>query len=749
MPDRHLIGYVNAWSVAAGDAIDVIVSSSESSYEADLVRLRHGDGRPGAPGLKERVVAGLRAGQPGRVQPTWPGSCITVPVNSEVAQLHDFSVALWVWPTTPALERVQGLVSTLDEGGAGWALVLDGRGRVGVVLADATTVEHVFHDVPLRERTWHFVGISYESSEATTRLFVWPIDSKDRLVSHQRRVRPSVRPPASDRWLLAVAQRDRKGGGPCRSTGHLNGKLDRPAIFARALGTVEMRALASGRTAAEVGKSALLAAWDLGREPDSTRVLDLGPRQLHGTTVNSPTRAVTGHNWSAGCLDFSQSPQTYGAIHFHDDDLDSADWEPDFTCTLPQDAPSGVYAIRLRAGSLEDRIPLFVRRPANTPVASVALLLPTFTYLAYANSRSLHRREVTAAGVLGRRPAPHRLDTWLAGHPELGLSVYDRHSDGSGCCHSSRLRPIVSLRPDHVSWTTGAPRHLGADLYIVDWLEEEGTRFDVITDEDLHVAGVELLRPYRAVITGTHPEYATAPMLDALDAFLSAGGRLLCLGGNGFYGVTSVPSDRRHVIEVRRGHAGTRPWESEPGEVHHASTGEAGGLWRHRGRPPNALLGAGFGAQGWDYRASGYVRAADSFSPRASWIFEGVGQEEVIGDFGLVMGGAAGDELDRADPALGTPDGTMVLASSSGHSDYYRVAVEDVLTMGPGLTGSTDPRVRADLVYRETAGGGAVFSASSICWAGSLSHNGYDNNVARVTRNVLRGFLGAALPTQS
>jgi N,N-dimethylformamidase len=33
-----------------------------------------------------------------------------------------------------------------------------------------------------------------------------------------------------------------------------------------------------------------------------------------------------------------------------------------------------------------------------------------------------------------------------------------------------------------------------------------------------------------------------------------------------------------------------------------------------------------------------------------------------------------------------------------------------------------------------------VFSFSSIAWAGSLSHNGYDNNVSRLTGNVLRRF---------
>lgn len=53
----------------------------------------------------------------------------------------------------------------------------------------------------------------------------------------------------------------------------------------------------------------------------------------------------------------------------------------------------------------------------------------------------------------------------------------------------------------------------------------------------------------------------------------------------------------------------------------------------------------------------------------------------------------------------------------------------------------TPNQVRADLVYFPTRQGGAVFSTSSISWCGSLPHNNYDNNVSRMTANVLRRFL--------
>jgi N,N-dimethylformamidase len=57
------------------------------------------------------------------------------------------------------------------------------------------------------------------------------------------------------------------------------------------------------------------------------------------------------------------------------------------------------------------------------------------------------------------------------------------------------------------------------------------------------------------------------------------------------------------------------------------------------------------------------------------------------------------------------------------------------------MCGGEHPLVRADMVFYETPAGGAVFSTSSIAWSGSLSYNDYDNNVARITGNVLDRFL--------
>jgi N,N-dimethylformamidase len=65
---------------------------------------------------------------------------------------------------------------------------------------------------------------------------------------------------------------------------------------------------------------------------------------------------------------------------------------------------------------------------------------------------------------------------------------------------------------------------------------------------------------------------------------------------------------------------------------------------------------------------------------------------------------------------------------------------EEFGVVPPNIGGDQNDRVRADLAFAELPGGGAVFSVSSIAWCGSLSHNNYDNNVSRITANVLTRF---------
>ena len=210
-------------------------------------------------------------------------------------------------------------------------------------------------------------------------------------------------------------------------------------------------------------------------------------------------------------------------------------------------------------------------------------------------------------------------DRYLNLRPELGNSMYDHHADGTGVCYSSRLRPILNFRPKH-----GSLWQLSADMHLVDWLESNDIAYDVLTDEDLHAEGVECLRRYRCVMTCTHPEYYSTPMWNALYAHTQGGGRLMYLGGNGFYWRVAFRDDKPGAMEMRRAEDGSRSWIAEPGEYYMAFTGELGGMWWRCGGAPQYLVGNGFIAQGFDF-SSYYRRNPDSFDPRARLRLRGRG----------------------------------------------------------------------------------------------------------------------------
>ncbi len=739
-----LVGYSDRLSVAPGEEIAFKVSTDGvSDYEAAIVRLIHGDANPAGPGFKSRPVgADINGVYPGRRQEIFAGSYVIVPDHPALSVLESFTIAAMVWPTRPGKGPQTIVAKGCDSGGAGFSMGLDGQGCLALALQDGMGgSESVGSGKPMLNRQWYLVAAAFDAGTGQASLLQRPVARYALTDDHAEAFgQIAIKPGRTDAPLTIGAEIRPELDGRFRTALAYNGKIDSPMIFDRALSMAKMTGL-FGPSATTEG---LIARWDFSRDMRSTRIVDTGPNTLHGTCVNLPARAMKGWNWTGEEMNWCRAPEQYGAIHFHDDDLYDSGWQNDFTWTVPEGTPSGVYCAHIRSpdGAHEDYMPFAIRPPRGTATADIAFLMPTASYLAYANDHS-SVDSAAAEMVTGRLTQLQPADLFIDEHREYGLACYDSHSDGSGVCYSSRHRPILNMRPKYASWLGGAGSGLwqfNADTQLIDWLEEQGQHYDVITDEDLHAEGADLLRPYRAILTGTHPEYHSTVMWDAMRSYLDEGGRLMYLGANGWYWRIAWHQDLSGVMEVRRAEDGIRTWEAEPGEYHHSFTGEFGGLWRRIGRPPNVVTGTGFTAQGFDL-SSYYVRQPDSFDPRAAFIFEGVGEDERIGDFGLVGGGAAGLELDRAERKLGTPPNTLVLASSEGHTDLYLLVNEEFTVTTPDLTGTQNPNVRADMTFFETPSGGGVFAVSSIAWCGSLSHNGYDNNVSRITGNVLKRFL--------
>lgn len=719
--EKTIVGYCDPLSVAPGETIRFMVSTYEpGAYRAEIVRLICGDTDAEGAGFKEEEIKSAVSGEyPGRRQTNQTGSYGIVPASTALGTVRSFTVQAMVYPTTPQKGRQMILGTWSEDDGEGFGLLIDEGGSLGLILGDGKgRVEVVNTGTPLASRRWCLVAATYDANtgQVTLRQEQLPvsagIDATAPSVQVRREASRGLVASGPRPVLFAGAFGPPAGGR--RFVGMLyNGKIDSPRLADRPLIPSEENALLASKVPASLA-DAVVGFWDFSEDISSDRITDLSSNALHGTTVNLPLRGVMGYNWTGREHDWKHAPQEYGAIHFHDDDVYDAGWEADFELVIPETMRSGVYAARLRLGEKDDYIPFFVRPPRGEATAAVAYLASTATYIAYANYR-----------LGGERTQ------FLRDHPEIGRGLYLRHSDGSGVHYSSRLRPILNMKPKGIMWS------FNADTNITDWLEKMGFRYDVITDEDLHREGLELLRPYRAVLTGTHPEYYSTAMLDAVDAYQRGGGRLVYLGGNGFYWRIAFHPEKPGVIEVRRAEGGTRAWMAASGEYYHAFNGEYGGLWRRLGRPPNLVCGVGFVAMGFD-RSSYYRLKAASRDPRAAFIFEGV-DGEIIGDYGSRGGGAAGEEIDRFDRSLGAPPHALVLATSEKHSASTLRSPEELYSM-LGF-GRTDPAVRADLVFYECPKGGAVFSTGSIAWAGSLAHNDYDNDISRVTENVLRRFV--------
>lgn len=740
--DKKIVGYTDEISVAPGERIRFMVSCEEGidRYQADIVRLISGDTQPGGPGYRHESVDTAVSGEyPGCTQETHAGSYALVAHASAFEDLIDLHLQMMIYPTLPNARRAC-LISKFDESDdRGFALWTDADSGLLLELGCGAAGRREFQlGRPLVAREWYLVSASYDAASGEIEL------SQLMLTAHARdessgqsvhRCEDSMSLSCGVPLIIAGACQHDDRGQPLAEA-IFNGRIERPVVASRVLTSGEIESLRHGPVPAKLAPS-ICAAWDFSQAIDTDRIVDVSPNRLSGELVNLPIRAVRGCAWTGEEMNFSNAPHQYAAIHFLDDSLYDCGWDVAFELEVPMTMPSGCYAAHLMAGEHEDHIPFFVRPPRERATAPLALLVPTASYMAYANSRGNVDRaslEVDSNRLMVVEPE----DRYLNLHPELGNSMYDDHADGTGVCYSSRLRPILNFRPKH-----GSLWQFSADLHLTDWLENAGVDYDVITDEDMHAEGLKLLQRYRCVMTCSHPEYYSTPMWDALSSYLQAGGRLMYMGGNGFYWRVAYRDDKPGVMEMRRAEDGSRSWASEPGEYYMSFTGEYGGLWWRCGRTPQSLVGNGFIAQGFDH-SSYYRRQPDSFDPRAAFIFDGVGAEELIGDFGLIGGGAAGLELDVSRRALGTPPHALKLASSENHTDSYLHVNEDIGHLYIAIGGRDDPEVRADLMYFETPNGGGVFSTGSISWCASLFHNHYDNNVSRITRNVVDRFLDKA-----
>jgi len=750
-----VVGYVEQLSVAPGQTITMKASCTGSEFKSEVVRMLHGENI--GPGYKASPVPDTTERHAGVHQPIRAGSYLRVPAPSDY-HAGGFTISLWIqpvhlevessdlpdqvqpeddaaparwtlaFPPDPVLPQV--IASSVDAEGDGWKVAMSPTGILAFSVATDQGTATASCTAPLLRTVWYHVVARVDLDTGEVQLEVTPqtprLEGSAPLLrtEHVRgQLRGALLSSTQELLLGGLEQEDEHGRfvGSC-----FNGKLAGPRLDRGAAPTVDLKDPAYALPTQD-----LVAAWDLSRSIDSLDVIDVSGAGLHGRAWNRPGRGVTGPNWNVSTFSFHQSPAEYGAVSLHDDDLDDAAWTPSRVWRVPEDLPSGAYAFRLTTPEgATDHVPFVVTPPVSRPTGDVLLILPTFSYLAYANEHSLWAAS----------DAPE--DKYLRENRLQGL--YDKHlndPNADGVQYSSWRRPIMNMRP-HYLWRAlrggeGSVHQFGADLHLIDWLEESGYRVDVVTDYEFDRRGVGLLADYRVVMTGTHAEYWSKRMLDGLETYVAGGGRVMYMSGNGLYWVTGLDEELEHTVEIRRSLGMSGGWYHKPGEGFLTTTGEKGGAWRERGLAPQRYVGVGtaaFLSENAVGRGGPFEMQPDSRNPRAAFIVDGLEDLKLLGDFpNLVNGwGPVGYEADRVDIDLGSPLHTLVIASAhSGTTDVLIPCFEETLA----------PNARADVAFFETASGGAVFSTGSISWAGSLHHNDYDNDVARMTKNVLNRFL--------
>jgi N,N-dimethylformamidase len=756
MAEVKVFGYCNRISVKPGDEISFhVTADGTTTAEAQLVRLIHGDHHTDGPGyMEQELPASINGSWAVKKQFTQVGSYLEVRDDAGKLVLDgSFTLFAFIWPALFGDGRRQAIMGRWNvHGNEGYCLGINQQGLLEFWVGDGKEVDYLTAEVPLDPRIWYLVAASYDAASGRATLFQGNVLNRynsifgkvviepsayDSHVQETLRFRAANRPDTP--FLIGGAQDWHELRGNFVAQNY-NGKIDRPGVAGRPLSRSELEDIRKGATPP---LNECVAYWDTtkgykdGGMGDT--VYDVGPNALNAVGVNRPVRCQTGWNWNGHNDCFRLAPAEYGGIELHDDAMIDCRWDAAKTWTIPADLKSGIYAVRLRAGHNhalgEEYLVFFVR--ASTPKAPICFLVPTASYLAYANERLSFDAQIVQP-IAGQTPIVSPIDVEMYQSREFGLSTYDTHADGAGVCYTSYLRPIINMRPKYRISSMGIPWQLAADLSVTAWLEHHNYDWEVITDEDLDRDGVDALKPYTCVITGTHPEYYSERMLDGTEDYLANGGRLIYMGGNGYYWNVAFRPDEPWCMEVRKLDSGMRAWNARPGEHYLQTTGQKSGLWKNLGRAPQKTVGVGFISQGFEV-STPYRRMPDSWHRTVSWVFDGI-SGEIIGEKGLAHGGAAGIEIDRYDLTLGTPPHAKILASSGGHPDNYMLVTEETLYVHPGMTGTFDYRIRADMIYFTTPNNGAVFCTGSIAFGQALPCDGFANSASKVLKNVVDAF---------
>jgi N,N-dimethylformamidase len=369
-----ITGYPDPMNPHPGQTIRFMVSSELSSYSAQIMRLYDADPNPAGPGI-EAVPVSPAISHVGHHESLPLGSYVTVPTKTPLQLTGSFTITAWIAPTTvpggtrnPLAQywtptftnQPQGIVSKWS-GQSGYGLVIDGDGSLGLWLGNGSKKVGLHTGVAMHpwvpalpgaeaymnpppspviaqgvipqmvNSRWYFVAASYDATTGRVTLVQDPdnqVPDSSR-VTVQKLARINAIARTTSPLLIGAASQTDSSAPP---SGLYNGKIDNPRIYGRALTRAEITAIKQGR-----GPTDVVANWDFSRSIRSNDVINTSSNSLNGTTVNLPQRGVTGHNWDGTAYNYTQMPDQYGGMYFHDDDLADARWPVGFEYHVPSD----------------------------------------------------------------------------------------------------------------------------------------------------------------------------------------------------------------------------------------------------------------------------------------------------------------------------------------------------------------------------------------------------------------------------
>ena len=373
MSSSHIIGYVDPLVSSPGGQLAVKASCSKSTFSSKVLRLGPGFEHPEAPPVHHTLIEAIPPQtHSGKLQFTRLGSFARIQSwkGPSLEYADSLAVEFWCQATLPqGAGHEQFLFSSLDNAASsGFAGLIDEAGNLCVRLGGPKDVQEVRFPTKLERYQWYHLRFIIDRPTRKIRLRVEAkgkdIGEASSLVEEKQGVSEAPQIASTLPFIIASDSRDCQTASSPIQSGSFNGKID----------AFKVEATASG-------SSIVLLDLDFSLLMSTDSIQDVSSNNFRGNLVNAPARAVTGHDWDASQNDWTRASYGYGAIHFHDDDLDDAAWETDFDLQIPKDLKSGCYGVLVEDGQSSDIIPFFVRPDPNaSKVPSVALIIPTFTY---------------------------------------------------------------------------------------------------------------------------------------------------------------------------------------------------------------------------------------------------------------------------------------------------------------------------------------------------------------------------------